>query len=282
MLLRTPTEWKSKLPETMEASGYLARYIDSASCYYNNSGVGRPTDLGFELTSSLPEEIQVPAYGFSTHDEEPEDYPDIVINLSLWVVSIERPLYVPNHFHDFIVQRIIPDFSGQRKTYYYQFAVVVLLSESDLVNIEQMSFFPSDFSGKPILDKTVPLMPRDPANYRNYLVARTSNKYHSEEKLFGQCSELTETPFNHLCSAYVDHNHSNPKCILIYSWNFPCSQCTDLIVRSLGEKPHKGVSVVVAHTAIWKLDSDHEKNRKRLESKNITVKRVPYYPKPAK
>ena len=277
------TEWKSKIPETMEASEYLARCIDSTSCYYRNSGVGRPTDLGFELTrlSSLSEEIQVPAYGFSTYDEEPEDYPDVVIDFSLWFVSIKRSLYVPNNFHDFIIRRIIPNFCGQRKTCYYQFAVVVLLSESDLVNIKQMSFFPSDLSGKPILDKTVPLMPRDPANYRNYLVARTSNKYHSEEKLFGQCSELTETPFNRLCSAYVDCNHSYPRCILIYSWNFPCSQCTDLIVRSLGEKPYSGVSVVVAHTAIWKLDNDHEKNRKRLESKNITVKCVPY-PKPAK
>ena len=248
----------------MEASEYLARCIDSASCYYRNS--------------SFSEEIQVPVYGFSTHEEEPEDYSDIVINLSLWVVSIERPLYVPNHFHDFIIQRIIPDFRGQRKTCYYQFAVVVLLSESDLANIKKMSFFPSDFSGKPILDKTVPLMPRDRANLRNYLVARTSNKYHSEEKLFRQCSESMETPFNGLYSAYVDHNHSHPKCILIYSWNFPCSQCTDLIVRSLGEKPYKELSVVVAHTAIWKHDSSHEKNRKRLESKNITVKHVPYYP----
>ena len=277
----------------MEASEYFARCIDrlSASCSYyssNSDSVGVPTSSDLvpswssEPTNIIefrPQELHVqiltnpPTDVFSIEsDEEPEvDYPDILL---LWSVSIR---YVPDGFHDFIDQRIIPDFSGQRKSCYYQFAVVMLLSELDLLNIKRMSFHPSDHLGKPILDKAVAVMPRNPVSYRNYIVARTSNRYHSEEKLFGNCSDLTDTPFNHLWRAYLKHNHScHPKCIMIYSWNFPCSRCTDLILKSLGEPPYSSVSTVVAHTAFWSKDPDCEMNRKRLESKNIAVERVPY------
>jgi hypothetical protein len=270
----------------MEASEILAKYniIDrlrlSASCCYSNSGdvalLGLPTSsalpsCSLELTKLL--QILTNPPGDVISGEEPEvDYPNI---LSLWL--IERPLYVPDHFHNFVNQRIIPEFSGQHKSTFKQFAVVGLFSKCDVVNIQQMRFHP-DLLGKPILDKTVPVMPRDPASYRNYIVARTTKNYHSEEKLFGRhCSELTDTPFNHLWRAYWKHNHSHPKCIMIYSWNFPCSCCTDTIIKSLGEAPYNSVSVIVAHTTFWSRDTDHEMSRKRLESKNISVECVPYY-----
>ena len=263
----------------MEAVKYLARYIDSASCYHKNTAIGLcpgyRSDLKSELTSgSLSEEIQI--VGLHTLvEKESTGYPDI---LSLWFVSIERPLHVPNGFRDFIIERIIPDFSGQRKIGYYQFAVVVLLSESDLMNIKQMSFIPSNYWGKPILDKTVPLMPQDSAEYGNYMVARPSNQYHSEVKLFGGI----DSPFNHLWHTYVKHNNgAYPKCIVIYSWNFPCSDCTDSIIKSLKEKPYNSVSVVVAHTAFWKKDSNREKSKEKFKTKNITVKHIPYH-QPAK
>ena len=272
----------------MEIFEYLARYtsIDSASYYYYNSG-----DVGVSTSSALlswspeptdvefcPRELQIlinPLTDvFSIHsDEEPEaDYLDI---LSLLSVSIERPRYVRDDFYDFINQRIIPDFRGQCQSRFKQFAVVLLLSEFDLLNIKRMSFCP-DLLGKPILDKTVPVMPRDPASYRNYIVARTNNKCHSEKKLFGNCSELTDTPFNHLWRAYLEHHRSYPRCILIYSWNFPCSHCTDLILKSLGElTPYSSVSTIVAHTRFWSKDTHHEMSTKKLESMNISVEYVP-------
>ena len=269
----------------MEASEYLARYIDRLSsascidrCYSSNSGsVGIPTASTPELTNILPQELQIltnpPTDVFSVDsDEEPDS--DILSLLSV-SDSVERPRYVPDGFHDFIDQRIIPDFSGQRKSCYYQFAVVYF-SELNRLNIKQTSFHPSDLLEKPILDKAVPVMPNNPASYGNYIVARTSNRYHSEEKLFGNCSELTDTPFNHLWRAYLEHHHSYPKCIIIYSWNFPCSRCTDLILKSVGEPPYSSVNTVLAHTAFWSKDTHHEMNRKRLESKNIAVERVPY------
>ena len=122
LLRRTRSEWKSSIPETMEASGYLARYIDKlSSCYSDNNGdVGVPTSSAESVSGELVEKY--------------EDYPEIIGYL-LWSISIKRPLDVPNKLDKFVVERIIPYFNCQRKANYLQFAVVSLLSESDLAHI---------------------------------------------------------------------------------------------------------------------------------------------------
>ena len=186
--------------------------------------------------------------------------------------------HLPRNFRNFIVQKIIPYFIDQRLTA-YQFAVVVLLSEDDFDNICWTRFSPSNFWGKPILDKTVSLMPQDPTKYRNYVVARPDgNNCHSEEEIFGQYS-VTDSPFSHLWSAYVKHSGAYPKCILIYSWNLPCSRCTNVIIRSLREEPYNRVTVIVAHTIFWnrsETESQHKMNTEKLKCENITVKQIPY------
>ena len=185
---------------------------------------------------------------------------------------------LPHHFRDFVVYKIIPYFNDQRM-FAYQFAVVVLLSEDDFDNIRQTRFTPSDFWGKPILNKTVSVMPQELTKYGNYIVARpSSNSCHSEEEIFGPYS-VNNSPFSHLWSAYVESNGAYPKCVLIYSWNLPCSRCTKAIIRSLGEEPYNSVSVIVAHTIFWnrsESESQHKINTEKLVSKNITVEQVPY------
>ena len=71
---------------------------------------------------------------------------------------------------------------------------------------------------------------------RKLCVARpSSNNCHSEEEIFGKYSVI-DTPFYHLWSAYVERNGAYPKCILIYSWNLPCSRCTEAIIQVTGKK----------------------------------------------
>ena len=278
LLRRTRSEWKSSIPETMEASGYLARYIDRlSSCYSDNSGdVGVPISSA-ETVSGEMRVLTNPTDVYSTLAERDEDYPEIIY--LLWSVSIERPLDVPNKLDKFVVERIIPYFNCQRKANYLQFAVVLFLSESDLADIMQTRFTPSDpFTWRPIVNNSFSLMPQDPANYGNYITARPSNKYHSEVKLFEQCSDLTDTPFYHLWRSYVKQNGDYPECVLIYSWNLPCSHCTDVIIKSLAKEPYSRVNVVVAHTAVWGKEkaAEHETNKRKFKSKNITVKQIPY------
>ena len=122
-------------------------------------------------------------------------------------------------------------------------------------------------------------MPRDRPEYGNYIVARPfSNSYHSEEEIFGQHS-VTDSPFSHLWSAYVKHSGAYPKCVLIYSWNLPCTRCTDVIIRSLREEPYNRASAIVAHTIFWsrsETDSQHKMNTEKLKCENITVKQISY------
>ena len=246
-----------------------------------------PSDLesgslnGVELTRKPPKPCTKGGY-MLVETDGPEDDPDLPTSTDS--VTQERSIArLPHQFHDFIIQKIIPYFNGQRNRS-YQFAVVVLLSESDLDNLCQTSFIPSD-SGKPILNKNFSAMPQDREDYGNYIVARPfSNSYHSEEEIFGKYS-VTDSPFSHLWSAYVERNDEDPKCILIYSWNLPCTRCTEAIIRSLGKEPYNSVCIIVAHTRFWELESvsDRNKNREKLVSKNITVQQVgcPFHIPPA-
>ena len=253
----------SPLPQPEEDIELEQHYDSSAhSISYSHSTEPCDTELG-QLSSSLSSLSQ--DYR-PVESDGPEDYK-------------ERPVvHLPYQLHNFVVQKIIPYFNDQRLTA-YQFAVVVLLSESDFDNICQTNFTPSDIWGRPILNKAFSVMPQDLKKYGNYVVARpSSNNCHSEEEIFGKYSVI-DTPFYHLWSAYVERNGAYPKCILIYSWNLPCSRCTEAIIRSLGKKPYNGVSVIVAHTIFWmrsESDSQHKMNQEKLISKNITVEQVQY------
>ena len=183
---------------------------------------------------------------------------------------------LPNSFHNFIIGIIIPFFEKQRLTG-YQFAVVVLLSEKDFNNVCDLAFVPSD-GGQPLLNNSHPLMPHNVIHYGNYITARPiSNSWHSEEEIFGKYSSIN-SPFSQLWSAYMRHNGSPPKCVLLYTWNLPCSRCTDVIIRSLNDSMYRCTSVIVAHTIFWRSDSEdeHRKNTGKLKKENITVVQVPY------
>ena len=186
------------------------------------------------------------------------------------------PIIWTRQFHDFVVQKIVPYFNNQRER--YQFAVVLLLSESEFNNINQTRFTPSNLWGQPILNRDFSLMTQDSANYGNYIVTRpSSSSCHTEEEIFGQYS-VVGSPFRHLWSAYIKRNSASPKCILIYPRILPCSHCTDVIIRSPGEQPYSNTNVIVAHTILWKSENDlnHKNNREKLMNKNITVEQVEY------
>ena len=184
---------------------------------------------------------------------------------------------LPDNFRTFINDTIIPAFMNQRATG-YQFAVLMLLSEDNLRDIAKTVFTPNHM-GRPIVNKDHPSMPSDRASYGNYIVARpVNNSYHSEEEIFGMYSS-TNSPFIELWNSYVSRNGTSPKCILLYSWNLPCSRCTDVIIRSLEEQPYNTTSVIVAHTTYWKWSESESvlrQNIEKLKKKNVSVHHVTY------
>ena len=184
-------------------------------------------------------------------------------------------LPLPRNFSKFIIDTIVPLFNKQRLTA-NQFAVVVLLSEEDIDNIGSTRFIPSN-GGKPILNKYHPAMPHNAIHYSNYIVARPNNRWHSEEEIFGKYSSI-DSPFSRLWTAYIKRNHSRPKCVLLYSWNLPCSRCTDVIIRSLNDDTYSCTSVIVAYSTYWQkeLGSQYIENEGKLKKENITVEEVRY------
>ena len=181
---------------------------------------------------------------------------------------------LPNNFHSFINDRVIPSFKDQRASGQYQFSVLLLLSEEDLADITHMPFSPSIHLGQPLVDNIFASMPQDLDSFGNYIVARPShNSWHSEEVIFSE-SVILSSPFSCLWDAYVECSGQYPKCILLYSWNLPCSRCTDVIIRSLGDRLYKETSVIVAHTAYWKWSensAEHRENEDRLNEKNTCL-----------
>ena len=184
-------------------------------------------------------------------------------------------LLLPRNFSKFIIDTIVPFFKEQRLTA-NQFAVVVLLSEEDLDNICGTRFVPSN-GGKPILNKYHPAMPHNEIHYRNYIVARPNGSWHSEEEIFGK-HHSTDNPFSRLWSAYMRRNGSPPKCVLLYTWNLPCSRCTDVIISSLNDDTYRRTSVIVAYSTYWQgeLGSQYMENEEKLQKENITVEGVRY------
>ena len=224
----------------------------------------------FELATQPASKETVPLY--SSYRPNVHVCHDIPANRKRMLTSL------PNNFHNFITTIIIPSFEKQRLTG-YQFSAVVLLSEKNFNNICSTTFVPG-YGGQPLLDNSHPLMPNNATHYGNYIAARPiSNSWHSEEEIFGKYMYSSlDSPFRQLWTAYMRRNRSTPKCVLLYTWNLPCSRCTDVIIRSLNDSMYRCTSVIVAHTIYWRSESEeeHRENEKKLKKENIAVVQVPY------
>ena len=222
----------------------------------------------FELATQPASKETVPLY--------PSYKPTVHVCHNISVNRKRTLTPLPNNFHNFITTIIIPSFEKQRLTG-YQFSGVVLLSEKNFNNIFSTTFVPG-YGGQPLLDNSHPLMPHNAIHYSNYITARPiSNSWHSEEEIFGKYSSIN-SPFRQLWTAYMKCNRSTPKCVLLYSWQLPCSRCTDVIIRSLNDNMYRCTSVIVAHTIYWKSESEdkHRENKEKLKKERINVVQVPY------
>jgi hypothetical protein len=165
--------------------------------------------------------------------------------------EVRSMIDAPDDFDDFIRQAIVPKFKQQRRYDQKQFAVLLLATEKDLRDIShcQMKFRPHD---PPITNNLNLSMPDNEKEYRNYIVARPCNdNHHAEKEIFDHLDQLW--------NGFMRHNDHGvpPKCFILYSWNFPCSKCTQLIIDSFNKPRYKSVSVIVAATAFWS-EEEHE------------------------
>ena len=170
--------------------------------------------------------------------------------------------------HVFIADRIIPAFQHQRQRG-YQFAVLLLIPESDVHNINNLShwLWPMDnIHGLPLVNSANRYCPNRQL-YRNYVSARPQGALHSEDTL------LDELPY--LRDAFENHYGSVPSCIILYSWMMPCPYCTMRICQTFQDI---NIPVIVAYTIDWPKISadDNERSRNQLRAAGIRVERINY------
>ena len=176
----------------------------------------------------------------------------------------------PEDFEQFIGHNVIMKFESQRQVK-FQFFVVILASEDNLRDLTNMNFHPHKSSSpqQPLTNNQELTMPSAHC-YGNYIVARfESCEYHSEEVVFGP---KYDNPFAQLWSAYVRENNHPPKAVIMYSWNFPCRRCTELIVSVLSEQQYRvasDVRVLIAYSRVW----DSEEGYPHVSERNMEAMR---------
>ena len=206
-------------------------------------------------------------------------FSDRVLEIKRLLASLSYHLYrLP--LLCFITDVVIPYFKDQ--CHGHQFAVVLLLSETDHQDIYDVKFIPQDYQGKPLIDSSQPTMPQ-PSDYCNYIVARPTRRpnarqlhRHSEKHIFGNSGFPGISRFDLLWNAYVRKHLADPDYILIYSWNLPCCECADVIINSLSKGRYKGAKVILAHTKKWSRETSaqHEKSWDKLVGEGIVVEEV--------
>lgn len=172
--------------------------------------------------------------------------------------KVRSMIGAPNDFDNFIRHVIVPKFEKQRLYgRQNQFAVLVLATDEDLRNISQMKFHPHD---PPIINNENLSMPDNEKECHNYIVARPdiNANHHAEKEIFEHLDQLW--------NGFLRHSRGiPPKCFILYSWNFPCTKCTQLIIDSFNKLRYKSVNVMVAATAFW--DKEEHEIRYQNEAK---------------
>ena len=238
---------------------------------YNDNLTGlclSPREISSDESNESLNQHQTPYPYFNKCLEVPKN--ELYNSIKLFIT-----IKIPSNIRNFITTRLIPDFADQRLG--YQFAVVMLLSESDYQNIEEIKYKPCE-KGKPFINPLCSSMPQC-ENYCNYIVARRDPflDCHAEEVIFGQPSKFTQ-----LWYAYTLQHFPSPDYILIFSWILPCSKCTDLIIaalRKLRERPtYKEAKVFLAYVITWMKESptEHESNIRKLTQNGVVVEKVIY------
>ena len=167
-------------------------------------------------------------------------------------------------FSEFI-RNVIDLFNGQRQEG-DQFAVLIFTAEHKLSRMGNIQFRAPQHATD-YVNKNYSYFPR--GDLTNYLVARPDNGRHCEEIMLDQEYRLW--------NAYKDHHSTGPRCIILYSWLLPCSDCTrEIIAYHTHTRP--AVKLIVVFTAKWHYldESENDNNITRMQEAGIDVHRVSY------
>ena len=163
------------------------------------------------------------------------------------------------------IRNVIELFNGQRLEG-HQFAVLIFTAEHKLSRMGRIRFqAPQHATG--YVNKKYPYFPR--GDLKNYLVARPNNGRHCEEILLDQEYRLWD--------AYEEDHPTGPRCIILYSWLLPCSDCTRKIITYHTHTRPAVELIVVFTSACYQDESENLNNITQMQEAGIDVHKVSYF-----
>ena len=189
-----------------------------------------------------------------------------------------------------IRQQILENFHLQRKSG-SQFAVVLLLNGN--ISGQQLSFKPCDSNRKPLYNSNHAFYPPS-TEYVNYIVARPSVKPNRLVKFLYlavarskhyqiHAEEVILPEFETFVERFKANNHSYPNTVILFSWLFPCTLCTNMIIEELTgalfRQQYPTIqNIVLAYKTYWRRVSkeENEMNMVRLKKEGFKLVRVEY------
>ena len=173
----------------------------------------------------------------------------------------------------FIRESLIRTFSQQLEEGHgdNRFAVLMLASTTSLWQLSKTKFErvrSSIFSYRnPLFDSSVPSYPYETKDLKNYIVARADADKHPEMILLERYDELL--------LAYKEHYKQNASCVLLYSWQCPCVNCVDEIIKTFGVYGHKDMKIIIVYS---KDSSPSTVSKLRSQNQRFEVIEVTYNP----
>ena len=200
-------------------------------------------------------------------DVAPQTFPRrLVPQAAAYLQGVALRKYQAPEFYDFI-QNVIDLFNGQRLKE-DQFAVLIFTAESTLSRMGEIKFQAPGHTTY-LVDNTYPYFPHH--NLKNYLVARPDGdgRHHCEKILLDHEDQLWD--------AYTEDHPTGPKCIILYSWLLPCSECTSEIL-TYHTRTRPAVKLIVVFTSGWRRQSNsvNLNNIARMQDADIDVHQVSY------
>lgn len=138
------------------------------------------------------------------------------------------------------IRRVIREFRAQASD--KQFAVLVLVGEQQLHDIDSTEFVPQNRYGKPIVNNNYVYQPSR-IDYGNYVVSRPG---------FGKDAEvITLEEVDEIWRAYYAQNKCHPRWLVLYTWFLPSPDCVGRIEQKFPRLDYHGTPLKVAYTEEW-------------------------------
>ena len=192
-------------------------------------------------------------------------------------IMIESELEI---LQSFIAERVIPDFKEHHGEGTQHFAVLILLDQPLSSLTQNWCYAPLNIHGRPYIDPVYNTQP--PRHlYGNYVVAHPElclpyrivrrlffDKLPRYKYYYNHAEEMLASEFDSLRLKFEREGLRETKIVILFSWLFPCDNCTTLLIEKFGPDFRRRnptiVRVILTFAMYWKR-MPYEQSRRNFE-----------------